>query len=187
MLLWEMSALCEDRKGNGECMGCNYPPVEGRTRTTKHLGYWRPRTHHEIAAGAFVFHFFPGPSLSLKPMRQCRGGACRAQPGVVCDLHQVLEVMILLPGLISRAVPPSAQGKITTKAACVFTPLHGAEPLPCAVSGCSPVSCVHFRHSSGCPGSETFVFICAWKMCCPPSAGLCPLLQSLSRRVKTCF
>lgn len=37
MLLWEMSVLCEDRKGKGKHMGCNYPPVEWATRMTKPL------------------------------------------------------------------------------------------------------------------------------------------------------
>lgn len=40
-----------------------------------------------------------------------------------------------LPGQPSCAVPPSAEEKKLTKAACAFTPLYGAEPLPGAASG----------------------------------------------------
>lgn len=89
MLLWEMPVLCEDRKGRVSVWDVITLLLKGELEQ-----------HSLWAADALVFHFFPGPSLSLKPMRQRRDGALRAQPRAVCDLHQVLE-MILLPGLPS--------------------------------------------------------------------------------------
>lgn len=125
MLLWEMSVLCEDRKGKGELMGWNNPPLEWGTTMTKPLWYWRSRTHHEIAAdAAIVFDFFPGPFQSLKAMKQHRDGVHRDQPGMVCDLHQVLEAIPTRPAQLRSAT--FSRGKKANKSSlCIYTPVWG--------------------------------------------------------------
>lgn len=92
------------------------------------------RRHHKIDADALVFIFFPPvPSYSLKLVKQHRSGAHRAQPGQVCDLHQVLE-MVPVRLIQLRSATFSKRKRAYKSSLCVYTPVMG--PNHClAVSG----------------------------------------------------
>lgn len=136
---------------------------------------------HSFFCPSFFFSRTAQPS---KPMRQCIDGAHRAEPSVVCALHQVFQETFL-PGLPAEQC--HLQHRKTKKSRlCFYSPV-----CSCTTAQCSKrvayqwAVCISDKDQ--CPGSQTLFFMHAWKMCRPPSAGICPVVQNLSRTIKTCF
>lgn len=183
MFLWEITVLLWGQKGKGWAYVVCLPSFECGVGMTKHTG---PRARHWIAALIFLsffFFFFP-EQLSLQNPWDCRDGARRAEPSVVCALHQVFQETFL-PGLPAEQCHLQHR-KTKESRLCFYSPV-----CSCTTAQCSKRVAYQWAvctlDKDQCPGSQTLFFMHAWKMCRPPSAGICPVVQNLSRTIKTCF
>jgi len=182
MLFWEMTVLCENRKEKGQYMLCNYSPTK-EMKWQSICDNWRSRTHHWITADVI----FSKSAQPLKSIRWCPQS--RAQFGA-CSASGPQEYLPAKPTQLRNATFSTGSkqtNKQTNKSSlCFYSPVWGWTTAQCSKSAAHQQA-VYISDKAQCPGSETLCFIHTQKMCCPPPAGLCPVLQSLSRRIKTCF